>query len=133
MTTEPALKVRDGFRLRGTSVSRLETFVDAAFAFGVTMLVISVGTIPKSIEELLLALRSVPAFAACFLILVMLWSGHEEWSRRYGIEDDGTTWLSLLFVFVMLVWIYPLRIIFSGAMEFFTGGWAQSETSARGW
>ena len=31
----------DGFRLRGTSVSRLETFVDAAFAFGVTMLVAS--------------------------------------------------------------------------------------------
>lgn len=133
MATESDLKVRDGFRLRGTSVSRLETFVDAAFAFGVTMLVISVGSVPKSIEELLLALRSVPAFAACFLILVMLWSGHEEWSRRYGIEDDGTTWWSLLFVFVMLVWIYPLRLIFAGAMDFFTGGWAKSGIGSGSW
>jgi hypothetical protein len=126
MAIEPSLLVRDGFRLRGTSVSRLETFVDAAFAFGVTLLVISVGTIPGSVPELLDALKHVPVFAACFLLLTMLWSGHEEWSRRYGIDNDRTTWLSLLFVFVMLVWVYPLRMVFSAAFEFFTGGWIRS-------
>ena len=31
-----------GFRLRGLEMTRLETFIDAAFAFSVTMMVISV-------------------------------------------------------------------------------------------
>jgi uncharacterized membrane protein len=126
MAIDSALPVRDGFRLRGTSVSRLETFVDAAFAFGVTLVVISVGALPGSVPELLEALKHVPAFAACFLLLTMLWSGHDEWSRRYGIENDRTSWLSLLFVFVMLVWVFPLRMVFSAAFEFFTNGWLKS-------
>jgi hypothetical protein len=126
MAIDSALPVRDGFRLRGTSVSRLETFVDAAFAFGVTLVVISVGTLPGSVPELVEALKHVPAFAACFLLLTMLWSGHDEWSRRFGIDNDRTTWLSLLFVFVMLVWVYPLRMVFSEAFDFFTNGWFAS-------
>ncbi len=121
------LPVRDGFRLRGTSVTRLETFVDAAFAFGVTMLVISVGSVPRTPSELFEAFRLVPVFGVCFLLLTMLWWGHDLWSRRYGIETGLTTTLSLLFVFVMLVWIYPLRMVFSGAMSFFTGGWVPSD------
>lgn len=35
------LPVRDHFRLRGEAMTRLETFVDAAFAFAVTLLVVS--------------------------------------------------------------------------------------------
>lgn len=127
MATEPAPRTHDGFRLRGTSVTRIETFVDAAFAFGVTMMVISAGTLPTSVEELMAALHRVPAFAACFALLAMLWAGHNEWSRRFGLETAMTTTLSLLFVFVMLVWIYPLRMVFSGAMFFFTNGWVPSE------
>jgi uncharacterized membrane protein len=127
MPLDPALPVRDGFRLRGTAVTRLETFVDAAFAFGVTMLVISVGSVPRTPAQLIEALHLVPVFGVCFLLLTMLWWGHELWSRRFGIETGATTTLSLLFVFVMLVWIYPLRMVFSGAMSFVTGGWVPSD------
>ena len=38
-----------GFRLRGLEMTRLEGFVDAAFAFATTMLVISLSGIPSSV------------------------------------------------------------------------------------
>ncbi len=37
-----------GFRMRGLDMTRIEVFVDAAFAFAVTMLVISFDAIPTS-------------------------------------------------------------------------------------
>ena len=56
------LRVEDGFRLRGEDVSRLETFVDAGFAFSMTMLVIFYNQLPDTAAELRDALRKVPSF-----------------------------------------------------------------------
>jgi hypothetical protein len=121
------LPVKDGFRLRGESVSRIETFVDAAFTFAVTMMVISVGTLPQSVSELMLALRHVPTFIACFLILMLFWTTHNSWSRRYGLETTATTALSLGLVLIVLVWLYPLRVVMGNAFTSFTGGWVPSK------
>jgi uncharacterized membrane protein len=44
---------------RGEKVTRLEAFVDAAFAFSVTLLVISGDKIPTSVDELIQALNHV--------------------------------------------------------------------------
>ncbi|MFP6838146.1 MAG: hypothetical protein VB962_00970 [Pseudohongiellaceae bacterium] len=38
----------DGRTMRGENMTRIETFVDAAFAFAFTMLVISIDEIPRS-------------------------------------------------------------------------------------
>ena len=114
--------MRDGFRLRGEQVSRLETFVDAAFAFAVTLLVIAVGTLPRSIADLFEALQRLPTFGLAFLLLMLFWTGHNRWSRRYGLDDGYVTCLSLALVFVTLVFVYPLRMIISGAVHFFTAG-----------
>jgi uncharacterized membrane protein len=103
---------RDGFRERGDQVTRLETFVDAAFAFAVTLLVIGAGSIPDSVEALIDALERVPAFAAAFLVLVLFWTAHGQFSRRYGLDDRSTTALSLLLVFLVLIFVYPLRMVF---------------------
>jgi hypothetical protein len=51
-----------GFRLRGIAMTRLETFIDAAFAFAITMLVIAAQQIPDDIETLLLLSRICPPF-----------------------------------------------------------------------
>jgi hypothetical protein len=64
-----------GFRLRGLASTRLENFVDASFAFALTMLVISVNDIPHSMDALLLALRGIPAYAASFALLLKI-GGH---------------------------------------------------------
>ncbi len=47
-----------GFRLRGMEMTRLETFIDAAFAFAISMLVIAANQVPDNIEELLGALQA---------------------------------------------------------------------------
>ncbi|HEY8649566.1 MAG TPA: hypothetical protein VIL70_01490, partial [Chthoniobacterales bacterium] len=49
-----------GFRLRGMQMTRLETFIDAAFAFAISMLVIAAQQIPDNIQALLTAFRNVP-------------------------------------------------------------------------
>ena len=46
------LPVEQGFRLRGQQVTRLETFVDAAFAFSLTLLVIFFNDLPDTVAEL---------------------------------------------------------------------------------
>jgi uncharacterized membrane protein len=112
---------------RGRQTTRLETFVDAAFAFALTMLVVSVDSVPQSFDELVDAIKRVPAFAASFLITVMFWLGHYRWSRRYGIEDTGSVALSLLLVFLVLVFLYPLRLMMSGAFHSMSGGWLPGE------
>lgn len=112
----------DGFRERGQQVTRLETFVDAAFAFAVTLLVIAAGSLPESIDDLLGALERVPAFAAAFALLAIFWSAHDTWSRRYGLADRATTILSLTLVFLVLIYVYPLRMLFESFFTWVSGG-----------
>ena len=111
-----------GFRLRGLETTRLETFVDAAFAFAVTLLVISIDAVPTSVSQLLLVLEDVPAFALSFLQLALFWYAHWTWSRRYGLEDFTSVVLSLALVFVVLVYVYPLRVMFSLLVAWISGG-----------
>ncbi len=116
----------DGFRERGGDVTRIEAFVDAAFAFSLTMLVISVGMIPDSIPKLLEAFRGTPAFAACFAQIALFWYEHMTWSRRYGLDDRGSIVLSLVLVFLVMVYIYPLKYMFGSFFGWITGGWLTS-------
>jgi uncharacterized membrane protein len=112
----------DGFRERGQQVTRVETFVDAAFAFAVTLLMISAGELPASVEDLVESLLRLPAFAATFAVLVMLWLAHNNWSRRYGLDDPPAVLLSLLLVFVTLVFVYPLRMLFESFFAWISFG-----------
>ena len=119
----PATSGNDSpLRERGGEVTRLEAFVDAAFAFALTMLVISFDSIPDSIGALIEALKGVPAFAASFAVIAVFWNMHARWSRRYGLDDAATTWLSLLLVFLVMVYVYPLRMIFGGLFNWLSGG-----------
>src|ERR1041385_827277 len=109
-----ALPRLGGFRLRGLAMTRLETFIDAAFAFAITMLVIATQQIPDDIETLLAAFKNVPAFVASIIVLGIFWRGHWLWSRRYGLEDGVSIFISWALIFTMLIYVYPLKIIFSG-------------------
>jgi len=127
--TEPLTEQRrDGFRERGLQVTRLETFVDAAFAFAVTLLVISTSDQrPESYTELTGALHRVPTFLACFALIGTYWAAHERFSRRFGLEDRATTVLSMALVAGVLVWVYPLRMVVSSGLWFMSGGWVPTE------
>ena len=58
--------------MRGLEMTRTEVFLDAAFAFAVTMLVISFDAIPSSYEEVVLAIKGIPAFILAELQLVWI-------------------------------------------------------------
>lgn len=124
MPTDPASLPRNaqGFRERGAQVTRLEAFVDAAFAFAVTLLVISFDGLPKTTAELIDAYKGIPAFAASFVLLAGFWRAHERWSRWYGLDDGRSTSLSLLLVFLVLVYVYPLRTLFASFFAFVSAG-----------
>ncbi|HET7844325.1 MAG TPA: TMEM175 family protein, partial [Xanthomonadales bacterium] len=119
-----ALRQRpDGFRERGDQVTRLEAFVDAAFAFAVTLLVISFDSMPSSVEGLVDALKGTPAFAAGFAQLALFWWAHHTWSRRFGLDDGLAVLLSLVLVALALVYVYPLRMLFASFFAWITDGW----------
>lgn len=109
-----------GFRLRGLEATRIETFTDAAFAFALTLLVVSLEP-PTNFEALTHAMQRVPAFLLSATILMVFWWGHHEWSRRYGLDDLTTMVLSCLLVFTVLIYVYPLRFMFGAMMAWI--GW----------
>src|ERR1700737_5618442 len=111
-----------GFRLRGVEMTRLETFIDAAFAFAISMLVIAANRIPDNIEELLGAFRHVPAFVASIVVLGIFWRGHWTWSRRYGLEDGISIFISWAMLATILIYIYPLRAVFGSMWFLFSNG-----------
>lgn len=112
----------DGFYHRGAEVTRLEAFVDASFAFALTLLAISGNNMPHSTEALLESLKGVPAFAASFLLLIQFWRAHASWSRRYGLDDSRSQWLSLLLIFLLLIFVYPLHMVSSSFFALLSGG-----------
>jgi hypothetical protein len=115
-------RLRDGFRHRGRDITRLEVFVDAAFAFAVTLLVISIDAIPDSIDGLVQVLKGVPAFGVSLAMIALFWNAHARWSRRYGLDDGATTVLSIALVFLVLVYVYPLKMMFGSFFGWISGG-----------
>ena len=107
------LPVKDGFRQRGMEMTRTETFTDAAFAFAVTLLVVSIDSVPSTYDELLLAVQGIPAFGLACALMFLFWYGHWSWSRRYGLEDFPSIVLSFFLVFVMLCYVFPMKYVTS--------------------
>lgn len=60
------------FRMRGENMTRIETFVATAFAFAVTMLVISVGTMPETMQEFVHATKQIPGFTSSCTIIAWI-------------------------------------------------------------
>ena len=85
----------DGRILRGENMTRIETFVDAAFAFVFTMLVISIDEIPKTVPELLDLSQDIPAFLISATTIGLIWIAHTVWSRTFGLQNRATLYLSL--------------------------------------
>src|SRR5712691_1030200 len=113
-----ALPRLHGFRLRGIQMTRLEAFIDAAFAFAISMLVIAAQQIPDNIQTLLAAFKNVPSFVCSIAVLGIFWRGHWLWSRRYGLEDSASILISWGMIVTILIFIYPLKAIF-GAMWYY--------------
>lgn len=101
---------------------RLDAFVDAAFAFAVSLLIIAGGEPLRSFDHLLTALARIPAFACGFALILLFWLAHRTWSSLSPARDGWATALSLAVVFSVLVFVFPLRLLIETATHFISGG-----------
>lgn len=106
----------------GIEAGRLDMFVDGAFAFILTLLLIGGESIPDSTDKLLRTLGGIPAFAVCFFQIAFFWHGHVRWRKRCHSADATGRWLSLLLVFFAMIFVYPLHMVFSGVFSWLSGG-----------
>jgi uncharacterized membrane protein len=97
-------------RWRSHEPSRLETFSDAVFAFALTLIILSL-EVPKTFTELLELMKGALSFAASFSILFMIWYNQNTFFRRFGLHDPGTVFLNGALLFVVLIYIYPLKFL----------------------
>lgn len=101
---------------------RLDAFVDAAFAFAVSLLIIAGGEPPRDFDGLLQALGRIPSFAMGFALIVMFWLGHRTYGRLAPRRDAWAVVLSLAIVFMALIYVFPLRMLTDAAAHFLSGG-----------
>jgi uncharacterized membrane protein len=105
---------KDGFRLRGTHMSRIDGFSDVVFGFALTLLVVSL-EVPRTYDQFHAALLGFFPFAVCFFFLILIWMAHFRFFRRYGLHDAGTMWINAALLFSVLFYVYPVKFMFAVA------------------
>jgi len=95
---------------RSHEPSRLETFSDAVFAFALTLIIVSIEA-PKSFDDLFETMKGTLSFAACFSMLFLIWNSQNVFFRRYGLNDNRTVLLNAILLFVVLVYVYPMKFL----------------------
>lgn len=96
--------------IRHRDVSRLEGFSDAVFGFALTLLVVSLET-PNTMDELRLMAGSFLPFVLMFAMVSWIWYQHNQFFRRYDLQDAWTIFLNSVLLFVVLFYVYPLKFL----------------------
>ena len=94
----------------GREVSRIEGFSDAVFGFALTLLVASI-EVPPDFQALKQTLRGFLPFALTFALVCWIWYLHYSFFREYGLEDRLTIVLNCVLLFVILFFVYPLKVM----------------------
>lgn len=101
-------------------ISRLQSFSDGVFALAATLLVVTL-EVPGSYDALLEAMAGFPAFALGFAALVSLWYNHRQFFAEYPLGDGWTVALNSLLLFIVLLYVYPLKLLTAVVAERFLG------------
>lgn len=111
------------FHYRGMSQTRVETFSDAAFALAITLLVLS-SSVPGTFEELRTSMRMIIPFGISVVLITVIWYQHYLFFLKFGLQDAKTIALNAVLIFLILVYVYPLkfltRFLFEAVIALFT-------------
>ncbi len=97
----------------------MENFSDIVFALSLTLIVAS--SVPASFEALAALWREAIAVALCFALVLLIWSKHHAFHRRYGLDDGPTVLLNAVVLFLIMIFAYPLKFLALFLVNFFTG------------
>lgn len=98
------------FRYRGKNQTRVEAFTDAAFALGITLIVLS-SSVPHTFQELWLSIRDIIPFGLCVILVMIIWYQHYLYFIKYGLQDQTVIALNTILIFLILVYVYPLKFL----------------------
>lgn len=107
------------FVWRGRDVTRVENFSDIIFALSMTLIVAS--SVPTTFDNLIALWREAIAVALCFALILLIWSKHHAFHRRYGLDDGMTVFLNAIVLFLIMIFAYPLKFLALFMVNFFTG------------
>lgn len=108
------------FRYRGLNQTRVETFSDAVFAFAFTLVVLS-SSVPETFTELKSSLREIIPFMICIILIVVIWYQHYIFFLRYGLQNTKTIVYNTFLLFLLLIYVYPLKFLASFLFELYAG------------
>lgn len=101
-------------------ITRLKGFSDAVFALSATLLVVTL-EVPDSYAALMEAAAGFPAFALGFAAIISLWHNHRAFFAHYALDDTTTVALNSVLLFIILVYVYPLKLLTQIMAERFLG------------
>ena len=107
------------FKIRGENPTRLENFSDAVFAFSITLLMISL-EVPKNFTQILELSDELIAFAVTIIPLFIIWQQHRLFFRRYGLDDNKILILNTALLFIVLIFIFPLKFLSLFLVRFYS-------------
>ncbi len=119
MTRKHTLKGEANFRWRGADVSRVENLSDIIFAMVLTLAALQ--SIPQTFDELASLWRGALSIGFCFILILLIWRTHHIFFRRYGLDDGWVTVFNALLLFLVLIYIYPLKFMTDFVVNYFTG------------
>jgi uncharacterized membrane protein len=101
--------------------ARIDAFTDAAFAFAVTLLVVGASGAQVTSDLLSQMVASIPSFAIGFALVALFWVAHLRWRALRGPGDWRSLGLTLLLVFVTLIYVIPLRGMAASFADYLRG------------
>lgn len=101
--------------IRNREISRLEALSDGVFAFAATLLVVSLD-VPDSFEQMVENLKGFGAFAVSFGVLILIWTVHNNFFRRFDLTDRWITFYNSALLLVVLFYVYPLKFVTQGLL-----------------
>jgi len=107
---------------RSVGEKRLDAFVDASFAFAVSILVVGTGGVAESYDSLLEKFGHVPSFLLSLIIILSFWWAHRQYSQIVRRSDKLNDALSILIMFVIMVYVYPVSFLMQSLVHWLSDG-----------